>query len=172
MAYNEHKDAMGSKYYAGYSTSSEDVSDGEDQVKEQEKEKGRQNMLNDESISKEVRQELQKQQNFEDSIKPKYYIISTRSTNKFWWDALIILFACINAFSLPLEIAFEDSIATVPGKDELTVLTTVIFLLDVVVGFFTSYINVSSGDEIFSLSLIAKNYLVKGTFPSDFISSI
>lgn len=129
-------------------------------------------MINDESISKEVRQELQKQRDFEDSIKPKSYIISARSNNKFWWDVIIILFACINAFTLPLEIAFEETINAVKGKRVLTGLTIGIFLIDVGVGFFTSYINVSSGDEIFSLQKIATNYIVKGTFTSDLISSI
>lgn len=51
-------------------------------------------------------------------------------------------------------------------------MTTVIFLIDIIVGFLTSFINVSSGDEIFSIKMIASNYLIQGTFFSDFISTI
>lgn len=68
--------------------------------------------------------------------------------------------------------AFEEEINKLSFISELNYLTTAIFALDIIVGFVTSYINVSSGDEIYSLTMIAKNYLIVGTFTSDFISTI
>jgi len=47
-----------------------------------------------------------------------------------------------------------------------------IFIVDIIANFFTSFIYVSSGDEIFGLGMIADNYIFKGTFTADFISSI
>jgi hypothetical protein len=85
---------------------------------------------------------------------------------------IIIVFAVINAITLPLEMAFEEEINKLSFIGGLTWATTAIFLVDIVVGFLTSFINVSSGDEIFSIKMIAMNYLIQGTFLSDFISTI
>lgn len=49
--------------------------------------------------------------------------------------------------------------------------TTLLFFLDMIIGFFTSYINVSSGDEIFGMRMIARNYICKGTFLIDILST-
>ena len=49
---------MGTRYYEGYSTSSDDDTEGDEKLKELEREKEKQNLLNDDNISKEVRQEL------------------------------------------------------------------------------------------------------------------
>ena len=68
--------------------------------------------------------------------------------------------------------AFEEEINKLSFIGGLTWMTTVIFLIDIIVGFLTSFINVSSGDEIFSIKMIASNYLIQGTFFSDFISTI
>jgi hypothetical protein len=48
----------------------------------------------------------------------------------------------------------------------------VVFIVDIIAGFFTSFIFVSSGDEIFGLGMIAENYIKRGSFAADFISSI
>ena len=53
------------------------------------------------------------------------------------------------------------------------VLTTVVFSIDIVVAFISSFINVSTGDEIFDLKLIAINYVfIDGNFWVDFISTV
>ena len=56
--------------------------------------------------------------------------------------------------------------------DILYYMILIIFAIDILVGFMTSYINVSSGDEIFDCKMIAKNYIWHGTFPIDVISNI
>ena len=47
----------------------------------------------------------------------------------------------------------------------------IIFAIDLMVRFFSSYIDVKDGREIFSFKAIAKNYL-GGDFTFDFISTI
>ena len=47
-----------------------------------------------------------------------------------------------------------------------------IFAVDIVVGFFTSYINTSTGDEIFAQRMIALNYIFHGTFWVDVVSTV
>jgi hypothetical protein len=46
-----------------------------------------------------------------------------------------------------------------------------IFLLDVIIGFNTSYINVQSGEEINGYRFIAYNYVWRSTFFLDIIST-
>jgi hypothetical protein len=53
------------------------------------------------------------------------------------------------------------------------VMTIVVFVVDIIIAFLSSFINVSTGDEIFDIKLIAINYIFyEGTFWVDFISSI
>ena len=52
-------------------------------------------------------------------------------------------------------------------------LTIIVFTVDIVIAFLSSFINVSTGDEIFDIKLIAINYVfVEGSFWVDFISTI
>jgi hypothetical protein len=47
----------------------------------------------------------------------------------------------------------------------------VFFLMDIGIGFFTSYLDISSGDVIYSLNRIANNYIFNGTFLVDILST-
>ena len=49
--------------------------------------------------------------------------------------------------------------------------TMYIFVIDIILGFNTSFINVQSGEEIFGYSFIAKNYIFNGTFVIDLLST-
>lgn len=91
----------------------------------------------------------------EDSIEPRWYILSARSSIRFKWDVIIIFFAVINALTLPMEIAFEVYLDEIKELVVINGITTSIFAFDILVGFFTSYINVSTGDEIFGFQMIA-----------------
>ena len=113
----------------------------------------------------------------EDAVKERNYILSARSNKRFVWDSIIIIFAILNGLSLPLEIAFNDQISSGGSTSIETLIkvlngiTVVVFTLDIITGFLTSYINVSSGDEIFSLKMIAINYIMNGSFVIDILST-
>ena len=77
------------------------------------------------------------------------HIISARSNVRFVWDFIIIIFAIINGVTLPLEIAFGEEFSNELWYKIAEYITTGIFVLDVIAGFFTSYVNISSGDKIF-----------------------
>lgn len=87
------------------------------------------------------------------------------------WDVIIIIFAIQNAITLPLEIAFHNELKDIKLLSVLEWLTMVIFFLDIIVGFNTSYINVASGDEIYGQKMIAVNYIWNGTFIIDILST-
>ena len=55
----------------------------------------------------ELDDEAKEYMRLEDSGKPRWYILSARSSIRFKWDVIIIFFAVINALTLPMEIAFE-----------------------------------------------------------------
>jgi len=54
-------------------------------------------------------EETKKQLALEDAIRARWYIVSSRSTKRLYWDGFIIFFAVINGLILPLEMAFSDT---------------------------------------------------------------
>ena len=118
----------------------------------------------------------------EDAIKERWYILDSRSPYRLAWDVIIIFFAVINGVTLPLEIAFDDNFKREddPNRlddpqvltfDIINIITTVIFVLDIITGFMTSYVLVSTGDEIFGLKHIAIHYICEGAFIIDILST-
>ena len=100
-----------------------------------------------------------------------WYIMSARSSFRFGWDVIIILFAIQNAITLPMEIAFEAELEGIEALRYLDYVTTCVFFVDIVAGFMTSFIKISTGDEIFSMRMIALNYILAGTFFIDIFST-
>ena len=104
-----------------------------------------------------------------------------------YWDSFIIMFAIINGIVLPLNLAFnktfefEDeklkeegsTFSIVKTFEVFGIITTVVFGIDIVVNFLSSYINVSTGDEIHDAKRIALNYIFyEKSFWIDFISTV
>ena len=89
----------------------------------------------------------------------------------FWWDIIIIIFSLYNSFTVPLGFAFEDfdknfkritnpdGTKTMGNQYILTLLIEYVYLFDLVLRFFISFMDVGNGDEIFSQKKIALNYL-------------
>jgi hypothetical protein len=164
--YNELKAKMGERYNMGYSTSEDDSQEDiqEDLAIQDEADKtANENIKPD---SEEVTQMM-----LEDAIVPRNYILSARSKTRFYWDVLIIIFAIQNAITLPLDIAFSEDLKDFESLKTLDDVTIVLFAMDIVICFFTSYINVASGDEIYGLQMIAVNYVCSGTFIIDILST-
>lgn len=81
-----------------------------------------------------------------------------------------MIFATWNSFSIPIEIAFQPSIADSWYYLAFNTIIDLIFFLDIIVTFRTTYISPSSGDEISEPKQIAKQYL-KGRFWLDLLST-
>jgi hypothetical protein len=108
---------MGDDIYKGYLTSSdEDCSSHSDSENNEQKEikmeDGAVKLKKEEEQPVdpefELDEETKEYMRLEDSIKPRWYILSARSSIRFRWDVVIIFFAVINALTLPMEIAFEN----------------------------------------------------------------
>ena len=166
--YKEIRNEMGDNYYKGYQaqTSEEDEEEIED-FNETENEEPADEAENNSSPDKE--EEALKE--LEEAIKPRWYILSARSGKRFWWDIIIIIFAIINAITLPFDIAWTEEMKKIDVIRIMDLVTTSLFCVDILFGFFTSYINVSSGDEIFGMRMIAMNYIFAGPFIIDILST-
>ena len=87
------------------------------------------------------------------------------------WDLFVIVLAIWNSVTLPIEISFE-----VPFFDEIIVVVInifidILFAVDIVVSFLTTFHSLQTGDEIVEPKPIAINY-IKGRFWIDLIATI
>lgn len=87
------------------------------------------------------------------------------------WDLFVMILATWNCFSIPFNVAFEPDFMTTIWMDLFNAVIDILFMIDVIINFRTSYINSKTGEEIFDLKLIAKNYM-KGRFWIDILASL
>jgi hypothetical protein len=130
---------MGDDYYKGYETSDSESGDDKGKAVEVEEEKEAEVPDRPEKLDKEDIAQMQ----LEDAIKERTYILSARSNGRFMWDVVIIIFAIVNAVTLPLDIAFNTWMSQYEAFVYLDTLTMVLFFVDIVFGFMTSYVNVA-----------------------------
>ena len=90
---------------------------------------------------------------------------------KIKWDLLIIILAVYNCVFLPIEISIMPFMKNNSYFQIANNVIDVIFLLDLIINFRTTFVNSMTGDEIFCSSAIAVNYL-SGKFLVDLISTI
>ena len=75
------------------------------------------------------------------------------------WDLLIMILAIWNWFIIPFEVSFEPEFTrTVYFKISNNIIDF-LFFGDIIVNFRTSFINSRTGEEVFSTSKIAINYI-------------
>lgn len=101
--YTEIIDEMKDEIWNGYLTSSDEEQSDDSNVEDDQEKEEDQALDTDFEEDEETKEYIK----LEDSIKPRWYILSARSSIKFRWDVIIIIFAVINALTLPMEIAFE-----------------------------------------------------------------
>jgi len=107
----------------------------------------------------------------EDVVKPQCCILRMNSKMRVRWEALILLLAVWNGFSIPYSIAFYD-----PSEEDITMdivnfITDVLFFLDVIVNFRTTIIDKATNEEVFDTKIIARMYM-KGRFWIDLLASV
>jgi len=90
------------------------------------------------------------------------------SAAKFKWDMIIIILAIFNSISLPFTLAFiaEEGVL----YRILNILIDLFFVIDILINFRTSFIQPTTGDEIFQFKLIMLNYVSAARFWTDVLS--
>ena len=72
---------------------------------------------------------------------PKKYIISYKDHRKTKWDVLIMALAIYSGFIIPLDFGFSPYFLQEPLGQFLNILIDILFLADLIIGFFTNFIN-------------------------------
>lgn len=85
--------------------------------------------------------------NKEERVVPKY-MIRFLNPKKFYWDMFVIILAVWNCITIPIDIAFHNDIFTSVGFILFDIVVDLLFLLDIVVNFRTTFYD-KDGDEIF-----------------------
>jgi hypothetical protein len=105
-------------------------------------------------------------------------MIKTQGKMRLQWDLIIIVFSVYQAFSVPLDIAFEFDYSNSPTIRTINSIIDLVFIMDIIFRFRTTYIDPISGEEVMDSWLIGMRYLksygfyidVLSTFPfSDFV---
>ena len=61
------------------------------------------------------------------------------SPNRVKWDYMVLLLACVNCFMVPVEVAVEAEFEEAPAYEALNIVVDVIFMMDILVSFNTTY---------------------------------
>jgi hypothetical protein len=99
----------------------------------------------------------------EEKLKKFRCIVSAHNKWRSHWEYFILLLAVWNGFSIPYNVAFYDPEDTNLIYDLFNYLTDVLFFMDVLINFRTTYIDDLTNEEIFDPKRIAIQYL-KGRF--------
>ena len=95
------------------------------------------------------------------------------------WDFFIIFLAIYNSFSIPLKLAFNPYVLNLTAFLVLDASVDLVFLIDIIFTFRTTFLDPKLGEEVIDPYLIAKEYLrvgldklLEGSFYLDLISSL
>ena len=101
-------------------------------------------------------------------------MFSVNNKKRMYWDLLIILFALYNCVMIPLNVAFnvelEENLPDGIGVFEKII--DVLFILDIVLNFRTTFINTKTNIEVVCPRRISSNYVNSIRFPVDVLASI
>jgi hypothetical protein len=99
-------------------------------------------------------------------------IIKAQGINRLRWDFVIITLAVYQAVTIPISIAFDPDEFSSPLMKTIDSLIDLVFILDIVLNFRTSFIESVNGEEILDPYMIAVKYLTELRFYIDVLSTI
>jgi hypothetical protein len=88
------------------------------------------------------------------------------------WDFLIIITALYQAITIPIELAFEFDYFKSYYMITIKSMIDLIFIIDILMNFRTTYIDPLNGEEILDTKLIGMNYVKLGQFIVDVLSTV
>ena len=107
-------------------------------------------------------------------VRERSFIISFRSEKKQYWDYFVICVALYNAIWTPFTVSFDYAIKMDAERIGFLIIqevVLVIFVVDIIIQFMTSYLIVSSGEIVQKPSMIAVHYMTSFDFYIDFLST-
>lgn len=91
---------------------------------------------------------------------------------KLAWDIIIIILSVWQGFSIPLQLSFDPDFFYAPELTTADSLIDVVFVLDIILRFRTTYIDSVTGEEIMDSFQIGKKYITSPAFIIDTLSTI
>lgn len=91
---------------------------------------------------------------------------------KMRWDLLIIILALYNCVSIPYEVGYESKFTDNIGLTVFEYFIDVLFFIDIVVNFRTTYVDSKTGVEVTSGLKVALKYIFYGRFWIDLGASL
>lgn len=88
------------------------------------------------------------------------------------WDLLIIILALYNCISIPYEVCYGSAFTESVGLDVFEYSIDVLFFVDILINFRTTYVNPKTGDEVLSAWRVAFWYVFYGWFWVDLGASL
>jgi hypothetical protein len=88
----------------------------------------------------------------------KSFIFRPNDNFKSKWDLMVIFCAVFNCYTIPYKVSFEPPIMNTSFFTVLNLIIDIIFLIDILINFRTSYID-SKGNEVEEPTKIASNYM-------------
>jgi len=99
---------------------------------------------------------------------------SVNNNRRMNWDLLVIFLALYNCVMIPLNVAFNTELDEVlpDSLDYFEKFIDILFVLDILLNFRTTFINPKTNIEIVEPMRVGKNYLNSIRFPVDVLASI
>lgn len=88
------------------------------------------------------------------------------------WDLLVMILSIVNGVTVPLDISFKPQFFGDPWFLGINYVIDVLFVVDVVLNFRTTYKETNTGEEVFDPRKIACNYMTSFQFYLDVISAL
>eukprot|EP00347_Sterkiella_histriomuscorum_P014633 403360135 len=105
----------------------------------------------------------------QNKLAPFKELIHPHSNAKFYWDMIIIILSLVNAIYVPVEITFNIE---TPPMEAINYIMDCVFVADIIVNFRTIQLDERTSDAIIDPKQISLNYIFKGRFFVDLISTI
>jgi len=99
------------------------------------------------------------------------WLIKGDGSFRFWWDIAIIIATTYSVWKIPISLAFDPPTLHLSSMALLDAFIDFFYLMDVLVSFRTTYMDLLEGLQVTDSYKIASRYL-QGDFFIDFISSI
>lgn len=87
------------------------------------------------------------------------------------WDLFIILLVLYNCILIPFELAFQEKYES-PVQENLGYVVDLMFVMDIIFNFRTTFINEKTGNEVVKWKEISLNYIKTWRFWFDVLSII
>lgn len=102
----------------------------------------------------------------------EYKLIFISDPLRVKWDIVIILLAVYNCLVIPYRISFNPPIENELLLNLVDIIVDLFFIVDIVLNFRTSYIDIATGELVTKRAEIARNYIKNGRLLLDLIASI